>query len=305
MDTSGCNHELHIVEPEELLTIPAVADEDHGIKRKSSESSGIPPSKKYKFIPIAERQRTIESDVETQSDKLSARHTRDGGGLSINTQEAKQHDNSVKNVMKDVRKQCAKKYPDHKWSIKRQILLTEIAKLVTSEHIPSNIRSNIQPDGGILYRDETPILVIEAKKQGTNNTRQSKGLKKQAKGNAIERAAKNNNELKNLFIRDKYFPYIIFCYGCDFREGSSIVDRLSAMTYYDKFNTLHIKDTFVEIDSSSVDIPAILTSADTPMKNVVLERRKKTSIFVQEEPYNHQFIYDKCLEAVEIVLSLL
>ena len=58
--------------------------------------------------------------------------------------------------------------------------------------------SSIRPDGGILYIEgrrgdplRYPILIGEAKNQGTNGARVLEGLPKQAKGNAIERLGKN------------------------------------------------------------------------------------------------------------------
>jgi hypothetical protein len=242
-----------------------------------------------KLIIDIYQHKTSKLIMETQGDKLSNRHIRDGGGKSINTEEAKQHDVKVRDVMIQLHSYLVEKYPGHIFIIKNTIKQTEISKNINPKYQSSNIKSTIRPDGGILYMDGEPILSTEAKKQGTNNKRCEEGKKPQAMGNAIERAHKNHNELKNLFDPFPYYPYIVFCYGCDFRQGSSIIDRLSAMTYYDSFNTLHIKDTIVEKTMGSM---------------VLIERYKKASVFVQEEPYTFKYIYDKCLEAVEIVLSL-
>ncbi len=59
-------------------------------------------------------------------------------------------------------------------------------------------------DGGFLCiennkGDRFPILIPEVKNQGTNDLRQQEGLKKQAKGNAIERLGKN--VLRDSFVQ--------------------------------------------------------------------------------------------------------
>jgi type II restriction enzyme len=227
--------------------------------------------------------------MSSQGDKLSQRHTRDGGGKSINTEEAKIHDIKVKDVMEKVFLDLQTKYPDQRFTLRKTILQSEIATRFNPHFQSSNSKSTIKPDGGILFlNDNIPILSTEAKKQGTNQTRCEKGLKKQAMGNAIERAHKNYNEIKNLFDPYPYTGYILFGYGCDFQQGSSIVDRLNAMTYYDQFNKLHIKDTIIEKKIYGLNL---------------IERHKKASVFLQVAPFTFNFIYHKTMEAAEIALS--
>jgi type II restriction enzyme len=225
----------------------------------------------------------------SQSDGLSKRHLRDGGGKSINTDEAKVHDVKVRDVMIKLHQELVVKYPQHTFRLESVMKQSDIAKGVNHHYTPSNPRSTIRPDGGILFMNDKPILSTEAKKQGTNSKRCEEGKKPQAMGNAIERSHKNYNELKNLFDPYPYFPYLVFCYGCDFKSGSSIVDRLSAMTYYDSFNTLHIQDTIVEKNIGALKL---------------LERNKKASVFIQVLPYSFNFIYQVSLEAVNTVISL-
>tara|TARA_B110000208_G_scaffold174773_1_gene219747 strand:+ start:4361 stop:5047 length:687 start_codon:yes stop_codon:yes gene_type:complete len=225
----------------------------------------------------------------SQGDGLSKRHTRDGGGASINTQEAKEHDVKVRDVMKQLYADLIIMFPQHTFRLDGTIKQVDIAKSFEDRYNPSNPKSTIRPDGGILFMDGIPILTSEAKKQGTNAKRCEEGKKPQAMGNAIERAHKNYNELKNLYDPYPYFPYLVFCYGCDFQSGSSIVDRLASMTYYDSFNTLHIRDTIVEKNIGVLKL---------------IERHKKASVFLQVAPYTFSFIYDQCLEAVKTVISL-
>ena len=104
---------------------------------------------------------------------------------------------------------------------------------------------------------EFPILISEAKKQGTlffnEDGTLRKGLtpkqtalalsgKEQGRGNAIERAFKNIDEFR-LFCEDlNYFPYVLFACGKDFECGSSILDRLDAMTRYEPRNINYVAD---------------------------------------------------------------
>ena len=226
----------------------------------------------------------------SQGDKLSQRHLRDGGGKNINNECAKAHDVKVRNVMSRVLSIIQAMFPERQFELKAVILQKNISGNINSKYQPSNPKSSIRPDGGVLFMDGIPILSIEAKKQGTNSEREKGGKKKQAMGNAIERAHKNYNEIKNM--QDKYLftSYLLFAYGCDFVNGSSIIDRLSAMTYYDSFNTLHIKDEITEKNINGEQLR---------------ERRKKASVFLQEQPFEETFIYEKCMDAIKIVMDLI
>ena len=226
-----------------------------------------------------------------QSSQLRERQSRDGGGKSINTNEAKSHDVKVRDVMKKILKHCQLTYPDKSWSLLTNYQQITIASSINPNYKPQNIKSSIRPDGGILCMNNIPVLVTEAKKQGTNTLREKEGKPKQAQGNAIERAHKNYNELKNIFDNYPFFPYLIFAYGCDFCTGSSIIDRCAAMTYYDSYNTLHVKDTIIQKKIHG---------------NIqITERHKKTSIFIQEEPFSEDFIFEKSMETIQLVMDLL
>ena len=98
------------------------------------------------------------------------------------------------------------------------------------------VRPYYKPDGGILYlkdkknNKEYPLLVSECKHQGTNKIRLSKGLKKQAKGNAIERTVKNCKDIVDGYriLNCNKYPnfYVVFGKGCDFVKGSTIINRM-------------------------------------------------------------------------------
>jgi len=107
--------------------------------------------------------------------------------------------------------------------------------------------SSIRPDGGILYlqgkpsdRLSYPILIAEVKNQGTNDLREQEGLPRQAKGNAIERLGKNLIGLRAALMRESIFPFVCFGYGCDFEEGSSILDRVTTMAMFGRLNKTYL-----------------------------------------------------------------
>jgi hypothetical protein len=215
----------------------------------------------------------------TQSERLSQRQTRDGGGRSINNEEAKTFDMKLKNIIpQEVLPILTEKYPNIEWTYIKQLHGTSYVFKINPDYIPSSTNSYIEPDGGIVLANGFPALITEAKKQGTNDKREAEGKCKQPSGNAIERAHKNFNVLKDYMstFDVKYFPYLIFGYGCDFRPSSTIIDRLASMTRYQPYNQFLIKN-----DSY----------------------HQRASVFIQPEPFSDQFIIDKCIEATEIVLQ--
>ena len=107
--------------------------------------------------------------------------------------------------------------------------------------------SSIRPDGGFLYiRSQPgdpltyPILISEVKNQGTNDRRAQEGLRRQARGNAIERLGKNLIGLRAALLRESIFPFVCFGYGCDFEEDSSILDRVSTMAMFGELNKTYL-----------------------------------------------------------------
>ena len=106
--------------------------------------------------------------------------------------------------------------------------------------------SSMSPDGGILYIEGHgdnliyPILISEVKNQGTNDLRTKEGLPKQAKGNAVERLGKNLIGLRVALMKESIFPFVCFGYGCDFEQGSSILDRISTMAMFGRLNTTYL-----------------------------------------------------------------
>lgn len=104
-------------------------------------------------------------------------------------------------------------------------------------------QSRMAPDGGILSIVDQdgnlhPILISEVKNQGTNTERLAEGKKKQARGNAIERLGKNVIGFRAAMLPEGIMPFICFGYGCDFEDGSSILDRVLTMAMFGPLNEL-------------------------------------------------------------------
>lgn len=105
--------------------------------------------------------------------------------------------------------------------------------------------SAMKPDGGFLYivskeGNRFPVLITEKKNQGTNDLRAKEGKKKQARGNAIERLGKNVIGLRTALLNENIFPFICFGDGCDFEDGSSIVDRVITIAMFGELNVEHL-----------------------------------------------------------------
>ena len=232
----------------------------------------------------------------TQSTQLSERHVRDGGGRSIFNEDAIILEGNLVEQIKLLIEVLNELYPHIIFEWEKTLRKSEISP--EPNYTPQSKNSGVKPDGGILFAvingKRYPILVTEAKKQGTNHERAAiielfnqgigsneiaarlgvtlkkverivtQGNKKQAKGNAIERAFKNWAEFQIYFEGYDYFPYVIFAYGCDFEYGSSILDRLDAMTRYKPRN-----------------------------KEYIFNDRQLATIYIQSKPFTNEEIFDR------------
>ena len=105
--------------------------------------------------------------------------------------------------------------------------------------------SSMRPDGGVLsvvdiHGKSYPVLISEKKNQGTNDIREKEGKARQAKGNAIERLGKNVIGLRAALLNESIFPFVCFGDGCDFSEGSSIIDRVKTIAMFGNLNQVHL-----------------------------------------------------------------
>jgi len=96
-------------------------------------------------------------------------------------------------------------------------------------------------------------------------------------GNAIERSHKNINEVRNLMINEKHFPYILFLQGSNFLtqpitikrpDGTDTtlkhdvgslnrIDRLTAANYSLPINQNSCENIFISVDGQSVMLQAV------------------------------------------------
>ena len=105
--------------------------------------------------------------------------------------------------------------------------------------------SHIRPDGGVLAVEAKsgksyPILISEVKHQGTNDLRMREGKSKQAMGNAIERLGKNVIGIRTAMLNEGICPFVCFGYGYDFKEGSSIRDRVVTIAMFGELNKTYL-----------------------------------------------------------------
>lgn len=132
----------------------------------------------------------------------------------------------------------------------KKILLTDIISHLRKTYPnvnfgnPAKDTSFMTPDGGITYikdREDNryPILIAEVKNQGTNDLREKEGKRKQAQGNAVERLGKNVIGFRTYMLNESIFPFVCFGDGCDFHEGSSILDRVLTIAMFGEMNADH------------------------------------------------------------------
>lgn len=169
----------------------------------------------------------------------------------INVTSTKQESDLIKAMML-VEKAVIQKFGDglsighsKQWYLKA--IVSELKRTYTETDFHHHFDTSfIRPDGGILYISRSsddfvyPILIAEVKNQGTNDLRAREGLRKQARGNAIERLGKNLIGLRIALKREGIFPFVCFGYGCDFEPESSILDRVSTMAMFGKLNTTYL-----------------------------------------------------------------
>lgn len=107
-------------------------------------------------------------------------------------------------------------------------------------------RSSMSPDGGILSivhgttGKRHPVLISEKKNQGTNDLRALEGKKPQAMGNAIERLGKNVIGFRTMLIDEGIMPFVCFGDGHDFREESTLVDRVKTIAMFGPLNRVSV-----------------------------------------------------------------
>jgi hypothetical protein len=177
------------------------------------------------------------------------------------TEGAKTLEKSLSTAMAKVFKIYKTQFPELEF--KTVLTKFEIAKLRgLTNYNPSNPKSCIKPDGGMIFLGNKLVLCSEAKTQGNENN---------YLGNAIERAAKNYLELAGLCRKDSTLPYVIFCSGSNFKEGSSLLDRIDVLTDYLPRNTILCREKVASVYTKETDFNvADMMEVLIPMINISL-----------------------------------
>lgn len=182
---------------------------------------------------------------------------------------------------------CKETYPDLEFCHESKITLYDIKSYAGFDsHKKEDKKISMRPDGGIFYlvksnSERIPILIVEDKIQGTNDLKFKKGQRKDACGNAIERAAKNIKASEMLFLKSKCFPYVIFASGCDFHHSESITSRLIMMNWGFSPHYIEIKSKLEEYG-----IDKILPDINVAKKMINGKELSIASIFVKAHKYD-------------------
>jgi len=143
----------------------------------------------------------------------------------------------------------------------------------------------MKPDGGIIFARinsiEYPILIVEDKVQGTNDTLFQENKKRQATGNAIERGGKNIRGAEMIFSWMDIFPYVLFASGCDFHHTESISQRIVMMN-------MGVPNHYIEINPEKT--PEMIDSnIDDIIRSITINKlcgKSITSVFVKAHKWN-------------------
>lgn len=225
-------------------------------------------------------QETMEPVPTTQSEGLSQRQQVLVSSGRHFTDDSKSSENVLKSAIATVKTEIQPLIielfgPDAKLVIRNTMSLYELLERQKA-HYPEfpkpsedTKKMSIRPDGGIWFletnKNQHPLLVLEDKKQGTNDSRFSKGLPKQALGNAIERFAKNVKTTEMLFHTQSIFPYVLFCSGCDFHSSESISGRILSANYGFPNHTIEISPT-TTLEETQANLTDILTKVSIHKK---------------------------------------
>ena len=170
----------------------------------------------------------------------------------------------------------------HQKSITLYELKSRFGGLLPTEEEKKN---SMKPDGGIIFMklksQSIPILIVEDKIQGSNDLKYKSGKRKDACGNAIERASKNIRASEMIFHSSNVFPYVIFASGCDFHHTESISSRLTMMNYGYPPHYIEIKP---KLEETNMD--KILQEIDIAKKMINGKAVSIASIFVKAHKYD-------------------
>lgn len=230
-----------------------------------------------------------------QTDRLRTEKVRGQGPKEIFGENAQKHDTSVNDFSKAVFETLKKDFPKLEFRFRDTLQKKEINEKLNSVDSRLGVtifvgKAEIRPDGGIIeVKDKDGkwriVLVCEAKHQGKDIENISKGIlvgknnnqELMVAGNAIERSHKNINEVRNIMIDEKHFPYILFLQGSNFLtepitvkrpDGTETtlkhdvgslnrIDRLTAANFSLPINQNSCENIFISVDGQSVMLQAV------------------------------------------------
>lgn len=259
-----------------------------------------------------------------QTDRLSEQQELSGGPKGIFGKDAQKHEVSVTEASEKVYEQLKTVHPRLKFRHRKDISKKEINDEL--QKIDSRLgktlfvsNAKIKPDGGIIEVKDTNgkwriILVVEAKHQGKdvenikagNKVGKNKDQDLMVAGNAIERVHKNINEIRNLMLKEKHFPYVVFLQGSNFStktldvlapNGRRVrikhdsgamnrIDRVTAANYSMSINENHCKNIFIEEEG-------------------VIKMLQATSIYARCESWREEEMIDVMMKIAETSLCIL
>ena len=238
---------------------------------------------------------TEDSDVfdgkASQSKGLSKRHKKmkeDGHHLN---DDSKHSEKTLTNTMRVIVKYAKDKAQKIGGEIyeKKTMTLYEIQeyfhKVGGPQPDPENKSVYMKPDGGIIMmklNDKNyPILIVEDKVQGSNDTRFKEGQTKQATGNAIERGAKNIRGAEMLYSEMPYFSYVLFASGCDFHSSETIAKRIEMMN-------MGMPNHYVDV-TPATSPETIMSKIDTIIPAITIKKlcgKSIASVFVKAHKWD-------------------
>ena len=243
-----------------------------------------------------------------QTDRLTKQHEKSKGVEGIFGTSAQQHDNSVNAVSKITFKFLEENFPNLEFRYREKINKREINQKLNNVDDRLGVtlfveNSSIKPDGGIIeVKDDENrwriILVSEAKHQGKDIENISKGIlvgknKDQdimVAGNAIERSHKNINEIRNIMVDEKHFPYVLFLRGSNFltkpvsvsRPDGRIVELRHNVGSLNRIDRLTAANYSMPIDENCCENIFITSSDQTVMLQAVSIFTKATHWTAEE-----------------------
>ena len=179
---------------------------------------------------------------------------------TVKNSKSKKMDKEIIQATKATIDYLENKYPSLKFEWVKTMKLTDIIAMLSKQYPElagmfgePQESSFISPDGGFLFAtnkqgERRIILVSEVKRQGTNDARQKEGLGIQAKGNAIERLGKNLIGIRTIFKNEGVIPFVVFGHGWDFREGSTILDRVLTMNEFFPLNKQFVAKNYLPFE---------------------------------------------------------